>query len=120
MKKIILAVCLVGLVALLACEDRDDNLAGANVRIQNNSELNFSLVQVRNDSMVYENIPSGSFSGYLEYEVAYRQDVLTIETDSMQLNFVPDSLSEPLPLGLYTYQIDVTDDGDVELTFKVD
>ncbi|WP_343487802.1 hypothetical protein [Allomuricauda sp. d1] len=120
MKKVLLSFGVVLVCALWACDDRDDNLMAPNIRIQNLSNLNFAQVQVRNDSMVYENVPSGGFSDYLEYEVAYQQDALTVQTDSTFLNFQPDSLSDPLPLGLYTYQIYISEEGEIELVFKVD
>lgn len=120
MKKILLVLSAVLLCALWACEDRDDNLSGPNIRVQNLSSLNFMKVEVRNDSLVYENIPSGGFSEYLEYELAYRQDTLLIETDSTSFDFQPDSISDPLPIGLYTYQINISESGEIELTFKVD
>lgn len=112
----------VALFILTACEDRDDNLSGPNVRIQNASGQNFKFVQVRseNDSLFYENVADRGFSDYLEYDIAYQQDTLTIETDSTEVRFVPDSISDALPLGLYTYQIDISEQGEIEFTFKVD
>lgn len=120
MKKIFCSIGIVAILAFMACEDRDDNLMAPQVRIQNLSDVDFVRVRVRNDSMVYENVPAGGFSDYLEYELAYRQDAVTVESDSTQLSFVPDSLSDPLPLGLYTYQLDISENGELELTFKVD
>lgn len=118
----LVAFLLISIFILSACEDRDDNLNGPNVRIENNSGQNFRFVQVRseNDSIFYENIAPEGFSNYLEYEMAYQQDTLTIETDSTEVRFVPDSISDPLPLGLYTYKININAEGEVELTFKVD
>ena len=110
------------IIIFSACNDRDDNLMGPNVRIENRSSQNFKFVQVRsvNDSIFYENIAPDGFSDYLEYDIAYQQDTLTIETDSTEVRFVPDSISEPLPLGLYTYRITITEEGEVELTFRID
>jgi len=118
----LVAFLLISIFIFSACEDRDDNLNGPNVRIENNSGQNFRFVQVRseNDSIFYENIAPEGFSNYLEYEMAYQQDTLTIETDSTEVRFVPDSISDLLPLGLYTYKINISAEGEVELTFKVD
>lgn len=105
---------------LWACDDRDDNLLGPNVRIQNLSEQNFQLVELEADSIFYENISSESFSEYLELDEAYFQDTLRIEADSTMIVFTPDSIGEPLPVGLYTYQLDISEDGELIFTFKLD
>ena len=44
-------ISLVLLVAFVACDDRDDNLTGPNIRIQNLSSQNFSRVEVRADTL---------------------------------------------------------------------
>ncbi len=118
--KYVFAFLIIALSIVSACDDRDDNLSGPNIRIKNASNLNFTLVQVRNDSIVYENVASDGFSDYLEYEIAYQQDAITVETDSTQLSFTPDSLSEPLPLGLYTYELNISEEGQLTLNFKID
>ncbi|MBC31602.1 MAG: hypothetical protein CMH48_12245 [Muricauda sp.] len=120
MKKILCTIGILAILVSVACEDRDDNLMAPQVRIQNLSDFDFVRVQVRNDSIVYENVAAGGFSDYLEYEIAYQQDAIAVETDSTQFSFMPDSLSDPLPLGLYTYQLDISENGELELTFKVD
>jgi len=111
---------LFGLIAILSCDDRDDNLTGPNIRIQNLSDQNFSRVEVRVDTLFYENVTSNGFSDYLEFDVAYQQDTLRIEADSTMFNFVPDSITDPLPIGLYTYQLSIDEEGELELTFKID
>jgi hypothetical protein len=105
-----------------ACDDRDDNVMRPNVRIENLSNQNFLFVQVRNenDSISYENIAPASISEYIAYDIAYKQDSLTIETDSTQLRFIPDSTSSPLPIGLYTYKVNINEEGQVEMTFRID
>ncbi|MFS4469463.1 hypothetical protein [Maribacter sp. 2210JD10-5] len=120
MKSTILSVlCIV--VFLFACEDRDDNLATANIRIHNKSNRNFSTVQVRVDSLVFENVPSDGFSDYLEFEVAFQEDNITIETDSVQYNYTPsEAFTDSLPVGLYTYELDITEEGQVDFTFTID
>lgn len=107
-------------IVVSSCDDRDDNLTGPNIRIQNLSSQNFSRVEIRVDTLFYENISSDGFSDYLEFEVAYQQDTLRIEADSTIINFVPDSISSPLPIGLYTYQLDIDDEGELIFNFKID
>ena len=109
------------LLVLLACTDRDDELTTANIRIKNNSNLNFNLVEIVADSLFYENVVAGGFSAYLEFEEAFEAMPFTIETDSASLNFVPQQLSlEPLPIGLYTYEVNIDEAGEIVLNFKID
>lgn len=107
-------------VGIASCDDRDDNLTGPNIRIQNLSSQNFSRVEVRVDTLFFENISSDGFSDYMEFDVAYQQDTLRIEADSTIINFVPDSISNPLPVGLYTYQLNIDEEGQLIFNFKVD
>ena len=113
-------ILLILLVTLLSCDDRDDNLTGPNIRIQNLSNQNFSRVEVRVDTLFFENITSNGFSDYMEFDIAYQQDTLRIETDSTVINFVPDSISSPLPIGLYTYQLNFDEEGQLIFNFKID
>lgn len=107
-------------VAVLSCDDRDDNLTGPNIRIQNLSNQNFALVEVRVDTLVFENVMAESFSPYMEFDEAFQQDTLRIEADSTMINFVPDFISSPLPIGLYTYQLNIDEEGALIFNFKVD
>lgn len=120
MKKTILPFLIV-VVILISCEDRDDNLTTANIRIENKSNLDFNLVEVIADSLFYENVNADSFSAYLEFEEAFETMPFTIETDSADFSFTPENLAfDPLPVGLYTYEINISEEGEIELNFKVD
>ncbi len=121
MKKILLSITLTVLLTF-ACTDRDDELLGPNIRINNKSGVNFTSVQVRVDTLIFENIPSEGFSNYVPFEIAYAADTLVIETDSTQFNFTPpDSIiGNPLPLGLYTYELSFSEEGEVLFNFRVD
>ncbi|MEO0571598.1 MAG: hypothetical protein AAF039_07815 [Bacteroidota bacterium] len=107
-------------VAIASCDDRDDNLTGPNIRIQNVSSQNFSRVEIRVDTLFFENVSSDGFSDYKEFDVAFQQDTLRIEADSTIINFVPDSISSPLPIGLYTYQLNIDEEGQLIFNFKID
>jgi hypothetical protein len=119
MKKILLSVLLTAFIAF-ACTDRDDELLGANIRINNKSGVDYNSVQVRVDTLLFENIPADGFSEYLEFEAAFAADTITIETDSTQFIFTPDSTGNALPLGLYTYELSFSEEGEVLLNFRVD
>ena len=119
MKKILLSVFLTALIAL-ACTDRDDELLGANVRINNLSGINFTSVQVRVDTLVFDDVEADSFTDYLEFEEAFAADTITVVTDSTQFIFTPDSTGTALPLGLYTYELSFSEEGELQFNFRVD
>ncbi|WP_350287794.1 hypothetical protein [uncultured Croceitalea sp.] len=120
MKRVLLALFIITL-GLVACTDRDDELTTANIRIKNNSAIAFNLVEVITDSLFYENIAADGFSEYIEYEEAFEAMPFTIEADSANYNFTPAQQGlEPLPVGLYTYEVTIDEAGEVVLSFKVD
>ncbi|BFP39737.1 hypothetical protein FGF1_05820 [Flavobacteriaceae bacterium GF1] len=121
MKNVVRSLLLFSLIAVSqSCDDRDDNLTGPNIRIQNRSGQNFSRVEVRVDTLFYENVAADSFSDYMEFDLAFQQDTLRVEADSTVFNFVPDTVTSPLPIGLYTYQLDIDQEGELIFNFKID
>ncbi|WP_299529308.1 hypothetical protein [Ulvibacterium sp.] len=106
----------------LGCTDRDDDVDAINIRIKNASNRNFDEVQVADAEEVYENVASGDYSGYLVYETAFQYAFVQIrsgeETFTLQpIDFVGET---PLPIGFYTYELDITADGNVNLNFRID
>ncbi len=109
------------LAGIFACEDRDDNLDAPNIRIRNTSSLRFVSVGVNNDSVIYENIGADAFSDYKAYITAFEALPFSVATDSATFNFRPPTGAlEPLPVGLYTYEINFSEEGEVQLTFTID
>ncbi len=110
------------LVATIGCTDRDDNLVAVNIRVHNVSEITFDLVQVGDIEQLHENVAPDSFTEYLEYEEAYRYAYIQIESGTETYVLQPiDFVGEtPLPIGLYTYELDVNEEGEVLLNFVVD
>lgn len=105
-----------------SCTDRDDEVALANIRIRNVSSLTFNQVQVGEQPEPYTDIPPDSYSDYMEFEIAYRYAYIAItsgeETYVLQpIDFVGET---ELPAGLYTYELDVTEEGEVLLKFVAD
>lgn len=106
----------------ISCTDLDDEVIAVNIRIRNISSLTFDQVQVGEPDKIHENVAPDSFTDYLEYEVAYRYAFIEIisgaETFVLQpIDFVGETA---LPIGLYTYELDVSDEGEVLLNFVVD
>lgn len=117
---VILFVVLGGLV--LACTDRDDEVDAVNIRIKNTSSFVFDSVIVGDAQEPHMNIAPDSYSEYFIYEEAYRYAYIEIisgeETFILQpIDFVGET---PLPIGFYTYELDIVESGEVELTFVVD
>ena len=121
MRKLV-ALGLVVSILLIACNDRDDDLEYVNLRIKNNSSFVFDTVLVGTAMDPHLNVDPGSYSVYFEYEVAYRYAYIEInsgeETFILQpIDFVGET---PLPFGFYTYELDLTESGEVLLDFVVD
>ena len=119
MNKLVFSIVAIVLI-VFACTDRDDELLGANIRINNRSTINFSSVQVRVDTLLFQNIPADAFSEYLEFETAFAADTITVVTDSTEFVFTPDSTGVALPIGLYTYELNFSEAGELQLNFRVD
>ena len=121
MKKAILLLFAL-LISALSCTDRDDDLSSVQIRLRNTSDITYDEVVVGDESQVYENLDPDSFSEYKEYETAYRYAYIQItsgeETYVLQpIDFVGE---EELPIGLYTYELSLTEEGEVLLEFRID
>ena len=106
----------------VSCTDRDDDLTSVNIRIKNSSTVVFDEVLVSDEEHIYENQAPDSFSEYQEFEMAYRYAYIRItsgeETYELQpIDFVGE---EELPIGLYTYDLSLTEEGEVILEFIID
>ncbi|WP_282163057.1 hypothetical protein [Ulvibacterium marinum] len=114
-------VLILSLLAL-SCTDRDDDVDAVNIRIKNASNITFDEVQVSDAVEVYENVSSGDYSGYLEFETAYQYAFIQIRSGEDTFTLQPiDFVGEtPLPIGFYTYELDITADGNVDLSFLID
>lgn len=121
MRKVI-ALLFTMAIMTVSCTDRDDEIAAVNIRIKNSSSLVFDRVLVESEEHIYENVGTDGFSEYQEYESAYRYNYIEItsgeETFVLQpIDFVGE---EELPIGLYTYDLNITEEGEVTLEFVID
>lgn len=115
-------VILILAVLSLNCTDRDDDIKEVNIRVHNVSDLVFNSVQVGAEDKIHENVAPDDFTEYLIYEEAYTYAYIEIvsgeETYVLQpIDFVGET---PLPKGLYTYELDITAEGEVILNFVID
>lgn len=105
-----------------ACSDRDDDLTSINIRVRNISSLVFDEVIVGGEENVYEAVNPDSYSDYQEFEIAYSYAYIQITSGEevfvlQPIDFVGE---EVLPIGLYTYELNVNDEGQITLEFKID
>jgi hypothetical protein len=109
-------------LAVAGCTDINDELIAVNIRVRNVSTINFDLVQVGDEEKIHEDLAADSFSDYLEYEEAYSYAYIRIESSEETYVLQPiDFVGEtPLPIGLYTYELDINEEGQVELNFVID
>jgi len=116
------AFLIVSLFLLTGCTDRDDDLNGVHIRIKNGSDLTYDRVQVGAGDKLHTNISPGAFSGYLEYDIAYDYAYINIISGDENFVFQPiDFVGEtPLEHGFYTYVLNISEEGTVQLDFLVD
>lgn len=118
-----LFLILFGAVSIvLGCTDRDDDINEVNIRVQNVSSLAFDEVQVGDAEKVHMNLAPDDHSEYLVYETAYQFAFIEIKSGAETYTLQPiDFVGETaLPIGLYTYELNISAEGDVELIFRID
>ncbi|MCW5517740.1 hypothetical protein [Muriicola sp. Z0-33] len=121
MKRIIVLMLTLGCLSL-SCTDKDDDVNEVNIRIKNVSNLTFDQVQVGEAETLHMNISPDDYSEYLIYDIAYRYAYIQITTGAETYTLQPiDFVGETaLPIGFYTYELDVTEEGNVNLNFVID
>lgn len=107
---------------ILACSDRDDDVGAVNIRIRNSSDQVFDSVQVGQHETLLLKVSPGDYSEYLEFETAYRYAFIEIRSAGESYVLQPNDFvgEEELPIGFYTYGLNITGDGDVVLLFAPD
>src|SRR5690606_18823969 len=110
------------LMLVLSCSDRDDDLQAPTIRIRNISSIPFDEVQVGEQETLHENIAPGEYSVYLPYETAYRFAYISIQAgeETYVLQPIDFTGETELPVGLYTYELDLGAEGEVILNFIAD
>ncbi len=103
--KILASVMISCVVVLFSCTDRDDNLEGVQIRVQNTTGTAFAEVVI--DSLIFSDMRPEEFAFYQQYDglVLPRNVVLT--GDSLSVNIAVDSVFEidSTRLNLFTYRI---------------
>ncbi|MDX1314432.1 MAG: hypothetical protein R3356_02930 [Eudoraea sp.] len=121
MKRCFYLVIAIAMVSL-SCTDRDDDLVAVNIRVKNASDLIFDSVQVGESDEPITALSPDDYSDYQEFETAYTYAFIQITSGEEVFTLQPiDFVGEtPLPFGFYTYELDVSDTGEVLLNFVID
>lgn len=105
----------------MSCTDRDDEISTVNIRILNNSKFSFTELRIVEKDTTYENIAAGDYSEYYAFESASEEMELSILTDSTTYSYMPSVLAiDSLPVGFYTYALDIDPENEVLFNFRVD
>lgn len=118
------AFLILSLFFFMGCSDRDDDLNGVHIRVKNNSGQVFDQVQVGETDKLHKNIAPESFSDYLEYAYGtvyrYAYIAITVGEENYILQ-ITDFVGEvPLERGFYTYALNVSEEGVVQLDLIAD
>lgn len=103
--RISIAVLIFSLVLVFSCTDRDDNLEGVQIRVQNTTETTFKEVVI--DSLVFADVQPDDLPFYQKYEGLTLPQSLVLTTDSISMTVNVDSIFEidSTQLNLFTYRI---------------
>mgnify|MGYP000497865398 CR=1 FL=1 len=93
------------LVVLFSCTDRDDNLEGVQIRVQNATATTFSEVVI--DSLVFSDLQSEEIAFYQKYDGLTLPQSVLIKGDSLEFTIAIDTMFEidSTKLSLFTYRI---------------
>lgn len=121
MKRISLLI-IVYITLIVGCTDRDDKLDTVNIRIKNESSINFDEVQIGDNEEFYENVGPDKYSDYLIYLEGFTSNSISIIAGEETYQFTPENMEEEmqLPIGLYTYKLSLDEEGEVLLEFVID
>lgn len=110
---------------LSSCGIQDGRPNGVFIRVENNSDVDFSgvIVQSGNVENSFGTIPARSTSDYKEFDYAFKYAAVWLEAEGKSLSLVPiDYVGEmPLKNGFYTYRIGLSSANltDAQLVFEL-
>lgn len=106
----------------VACNDRDDDVTMAQIRIKNSSAITFDSVTVGSGENVYLNVGPDDYSDYQAFEEAFEFNFIQIEANGETFVLQPIDFvgGTPIPIGFYTYDLSISEDGNIVLVFVLD
>ncbi len=113
------------LLVLSSCGIQDGSPNGVFIRVQNNSDVNFSRVVVQSGNVehAFGELPARTSSEYKEFEYAFRYGAVWLEAGGKDFSLIPiDYVGEiPLKNGFYTYRVGLSSANltDASLVFEL-
>lgn len=103
--KLFLSLLFFCTVVLFSCTDRDDNLEGVQIRVQNSTETIFSEVVI--DTLLFQDLEPEDIAFYQKYDSLVLPRNVRLTADSLEFNVAVDTLFEldSIQLHLFTYRI---------------
>lgn len=103
--KFLVAVFIGFTVVLFSCTDRDDNLEGVQIRVQNTTSTSFAEVAI--DSLVFPDLQSEETLFYQEFDGTVLPNTVVLTGDSLSVNVTVENTFEidTTRLNLFTYRI---------------
>jgi hypothetical protein len=103
--KVMVSLLLLCTIVLISCTDRDDNLEGVQIRVQNTTGTTFTEVVI--DSLVFFDMKPDELAFYQKYEGLVLPQNVLLKGDSLELTVAIDTMFEidSTNLNLFTYKI---------------
>lgn len=92
-------------VVLFSCTDRDDNLEGVQIRVQNTTSTSFTEVAI--DSLIFTDVQPEETVFYQQYMGTVLPNTVVLTGDSLSVSIAADNTFEidSTRLNLFTYRI---------------
>lgn len=103
--KLIVSLLLCISIVVISCTDRDDNLEGVQIRVQNATSTSFNEVLV--DTLLFGDLQPDDLTFYQRYDSLVLPQSVQVFADSLNMTIELDSLVEldSTQLFLFTYRI---------------
>jgi len=103
--KFLMSILICFAVVFFSCTDRDDNLEGVQIRVQNTTGTAFTIVDI--DSLTFSDVEAGQTVFYQQYDGDVLPGTVALTGDSLSFTVIVDSIFEidTTSLNLFTYQI---------------
>lgn len=103
--KLLVSLMLCCAVVFFSCTDRDDNLEGVQIRVQNASTTAF--IEVGVDTLVFQDMQPEDIAFYQQYDSLVLPRTVSLLADSLDLSVAIDTMFEldSTRLHLFTYRI---------------
>lgn len=110
--KFLVAVMICFAVVLFSCTDRDDNLEGVQIRVQNTTTTTFAEVAI--DSLVFTDLRPEETVFYQQYQGSVLPGNVVLTGDSLSMNIAVGNTFEidTTRLNLFTYRIKGLSEGE--------